>query len=188
MSEGASTSAGASFALFDTAIGACGIAWADRRVVGVWLPESSAAATRARLLRRFPDAVEREPDDEIRDVAESIASLLAGEPRDLSRVPLDLGRVDPFDRKVYELARAIPPGTTRTYGDLATALGDRTLAREVGQSLGRNPFPIVVPCHRVVAAGGRTGGFTAPGGVSTKLRMLEIEGAREPEAPTFWDV
>jgi methylated-DNA-[protein]-cysteine S-methyltransferase len=85
--------------------------------------------------------------------------------------------VEPFEQRVYEVARTIPAGQTLTYGQIATRLGDRLLARDVGQALGRNQFPIVVPCHRVLAASGKLGGFSAPGGVATKQRLLEIEQA-----------
>ena len=104
-------------------------------------------------------------------------SLLAGEKRDLTSVALDMADVPDFNRKVYDIARAIAPGETLTYGEIAIKLGDRLLAQDVGQALGRNPFPIIVPCHRVLAAGRKAGGFSAPGGVNTKLKMLTIEGA-----------
>ena len=164
--------------LFDTAIGRCGIAWGGRGIVGVQLPESHEAATRARLLRRFPDARESEPPATVRRAVDAITALLRGERTDLTGVPLDMERVPEFHQRVYEAARAIPPGSTRSYGEIAKQLGEPGSARAVGQALGRNPFAIVVPCHRVLAAGGRSGGFSATGGVTTKLRMLAIEGAR----------
>jgi methylated-DNA-[protein]-cysteine S-methyltransferase len=164
--------------LFDTAIGRCGIAWGGRGIVGVQLPEAYEAATRARLLRRFPDAREGEPPATVRRAVDAITALLRGERTDLTSVPLDMERVPEFHRRVYEAARAIPPGSTRSYGEIAKQLGEPGSARAVGQALGRNPFAIVVPCHRVLAAGGRSGGFSATGGVTTKLRMLAIEGAR----------
>jgi methylated-DNA-[protein]-cysteine S-methyltransferase len=102
---------------------------------------------------------------------------LSGESPDLSFVQIDLNNIPALDRRVYELARTIPPGETLTYGQIATRLGDPLLARDVGQALARNPFPIVVPCHRVVAAGGKLGGFSARGGVATKQRLLAIERA-----------
>jgi methylated-DNA-[protein]-cysteine S-methyltransferase len=92
-----------------------------------------------------------------------------------------------FDRRVYEVARGIAPGATLSYGEIAARLGERGLARDVGQALGRNPFPIIVPCHRVLAAGGKAGGFSANGGVTTKLRLLTIERARTSDAPTLFD-
>ena len=113
-------------------------------------------------------------------------ALLAGEPSDLSAAPLDLDGVPAFHRRVYDLARRIPPGETLTYGEIAGRLGDPSQARAVGQALGANPIPILVPCHRVFAANGRMGGFSAPGGVSTKLRLLEIEGARANAIPSLF--
>jgi methylated-DNA-[protein]-cysteine S-methyltransferase len=175
------------FMLFETALGRCGIAWNDRAVSGVFLPESTDRQTRARVLRRFPDAAESAPPEEVRAAVDGIAALLGGERRDLSAVPLDLDGVPDFHRRVYEIARTIPPGRTLTYGEIARRLGDPLQARAVGQALGQNPFPIVVPCHRVLAAGGRTGGFSAPGGTGTKLRLLEIEGARAAAIPTLFD-
>jgi methylated-DNA-[protein]-cysteine S-methyltransferase len=163
------------FALFDTAIGRCGIAWGERGLTAVQLPEADDRATRARLLRRCPDVREASPPADIRNALHGIVALLAGEASDLSGVVLDMHRVPPFDRRVYEVARTIPPGATLTYGEVAARMGEPGAAREVGQALGRNPFPIVVPCHRVHAAGGKAGGFSAPGGIATKLRMLAIE-------------
>lgn len=162
--------------LFDTAIGRCGLAWGPGGIVGVQLPEP-AGADRARLLQRFPDAVEGEPPSELREVVERLRAHLAGGAPDLGSIELDMSAVPEFDRRAYELTRAIPRGETRTYGEIATALGDPGAARAVGQALGRNPFPIVVPCHRVLAAAGGTGGFSAYGGVATKRRLLAIEGA-----------
>ena len=185
-----------SFTLFPTAIGHCGIAWGERGIVGVWLPETDEPGgggrrapptrTRARLLRRRPDAVDSAPPPDVRAAIEKIVALLSGERRDLADVALDLEAVPDFHRRVYAVARTIPPGQTLTYGEVASKLGDPRRAREVGQALARNPFPIVVPCHRVLAAHGRSGGFSAPGGVSTKLRLLEIEGARSPAIPTLF--
>ena len=113
----------------------------------------------------------------MRSAVAGIQALLAGEPRDLCEVRLDMSRISPFHQQVYAITRAIPPGQTRTYGDLAQQLGSLGLARAVGQALGLNPFAPVVPCHRVLAAGGRPGGFSAEGGAATKLRMLQLEGA-----------
>jgi methylated-DNA-[protein]-cysteine S-methyltransferase len=175
------------FALFDTALGRCGIAWSAVGIAGVQLPEQHDSATRARLLRRYPDACEASPPTPIQQAIDGIAGLLRGEGRDLSAVALDMSGVAQFDQRVYAVARAIPAGATLTYGDIAVRLGDSSAAREVGQSLGQNPFPIIVPCHRVLAAGGKIGGFSAAGGVTTKLRMLDIEGAQVGEAPTLFE-
>ena len=163
------------FALFDTAIGRCSIAWGDRGLVGVQLPEASERATRTRMSRRFPEACEGSPPPDVQDAIDGIAGLLRGEANDLSAVKLDMEGVPPFHRRVYEVARAIGPGEKLSYGEVAAQLGGRGLARAVGQALGRNPFALVVPCHRVLAASGRIGGFSAPGGAATKLRLLSLE-------------
>ena len=165
------------YTLFDTPLGTCAIAWAERGIVRTYLPEPSAAAVRARLLRRLPDAQEAEPPADVRRLIGEISRLLAGEPMDLAWVRLDDDGVPELHRKVYAAARTIQAGRTLTYGDIARRLGDVTLARQVGEALGRNPFPIVVPCHRVLAAGGRTGGFSARGGTETKMQLRRIEGA-----------
>mgnify|MGYP000874512584 CR=1 FL=1 len=174
------------YTVFETALGACGLAWGERGIVGVQLPEAQASRTRGRLLRRFPGAREQSPPAGVQRAVEDIVALLQGEPRDLSDVVLDMAQVPPFDRQVYEVARTVPPGQTITYGEIAARLGGKHLAREVGQALSQNPFAIVVPCHRVVAAGGKLGGFSARGGTQTKLRLLAIEGApTTPPLPLF---
>lgn len=173
------------FAVFDTAIGHCGIAWSERGVVSLRLPDGSAGRTRARLHANFPEAAETEPPQHVQQAITEIVALLRGEARDLAEIRLDLEGVPDFHRRVYEIARAIPPGKTLTYGDVANQLGMPGSAQAVGQALGRNPFPIVVPCHRVLAAGGKMGGFSAPGGVDTKRRMLVIEGAQAAEPTLF---
>ncbi len=163
------------FMLFEAAIGRCAIAWGERGVLGVQLPAVDDLETRARMLRRFPGAREAEPTLAVQRAVEGITALLRGEPSDLSKVELDLDRVPSFHRRVYEIARTIPPGATLSYGAVAARLGAPGSARAVGQALGRNPFPIIVPCHRVVGAGGKVGGFSASGGNTTKLRLLSIE-------------
>lgn len=160
---------------FTTAIGRCAVAWGPRGISRVWLPEARGAAT--------PGA----PPPSVLDAVEAMTALLHGEPRDLSGIALDLEGVPDFHLAVYALARAIPPGRTLTYGDVAARLGDPALARAVGQAMGANPCPIVVPCHRVTAAGGALGGFSAPGGAATKQRMLRIEGALAPAPLTLFD-
>jgi len=172
-----------SFTLFDTAIGCAGLAWGDSGLVGVHLPEPTAEAARRSLLRRFPGAVEAPPPPEVARAVAGVCDLLAGKPADLLDVPLDLARTPAFNARVYEIARAIPPGETLTYGEIAQKLGDRLLARDVGAALGKNPWPIVVPCHRVTAAGGKLGGFSARGGVNTKVKLLAIEGAKVLDPP-----
>ena len=171
------------FAVFETTIGTCGIAWGADGLVGVQLPEQNARETRRRLARCFPNSRESAPPPVVQRAIEQIVALLQGKTPDMSEIALDLTAVPAFNQRVYEVARTIPPGSTLTYGEVAARLGDRRLAREVGQALGQNPFAIVVPCHRVVAAGGKMGGCSARGGVQTKLRMLAIEGA--PAAGTL---
>jgi methylated-DNA-[protein]-cysteine S-methyltransferase len=166
------------YALFETAIGWAGLAWGDAGLVGVHLPERYPETTRRGLLRRFPDAAEAPAPASLAATVEGICALMRGDKTEqLSAAPLDLSRTPAFDAQVYEVARAIPPGQTLTYGEIAMQLGDRLLARDVGAALGRNPWPIVVPCHRVTAAGGKLGGFSARGGAQTKLKLLAIEGA-----------
>jgi methylated-DNA-[protein]-cysteine S-methyltransferase len=167
------------FALFDTAIGRCGIVWGERGISGVQLPESTAAVTRARLRRRFPGAVEAPPSPLARRAITRVTALLDGAPVDLADLPLELEQLPPFQRRVYEVARSIPVGATLTYGEIAARIGEPGAARAVGRALGANPWPIIVPCHRVLAAGGKPGGFSAPGGVTTKLRLLATESSAD---------
>jgi methylated-DNA-[protein]-cysteine S-methyltransferase len=176
------------FALFETAIGCCGIVWSARGIAGVQLPEKSEQATRARVQRRYPAAHETVPPPPVQRVIERVRGLLRGERIELTDVALDDDGMPEFNRRVYEVARGIRPGTTLSYGEIAQRLGDRTLAREVAQALSQNPCPIIVPCHRVLAAGGKMGGFSAPGGVRTKLRLLSIEWAQYGEPMLFDDL
>ncbi|RYF80894.1 MAG: methylated-DNA--[protein]-cysteine S-methyltransferase [Comamonadaceae bacterium] len=171
------------WAVFSTAIGHCGLAWAPAGLQRVLLPEADGAADslRTRLQRlhpALPEVAEPQHPASVSSAIEAICALLAGAPLNLLNIVLDESRVSAFHRRVYAITRRIPPGQVRTYGDIADELGDRTLARAVGQALGANPFAPVVPCHRVMGAKGWQGGFSAPGGVELKLRMLEIEGAR----------
>ncbi|MES2940867.1 MAG: methylated-DNA--[protein]-cysteine S-methyltransferase [Pseudomonadota bacterium] len=178
------------FCLFDTAIGPCAVAWGEGVLTGVQLPESTPERLRLRMRSRFPDAQELregQPPDFVRQAMERTRAVLDGAKDDLQDVPLDLDAVAPFHRRVYEIARAIPPGRTMTYGEVARAIGEPGASRAVGQALGLNPFAPVVPCHRVLAAGGRSGGFSAEGGAATKLRMLEIEQARFGSEPGLFD-
>jgi methylated-DNA-[protein]-cysteine S-methyltransferase len=163
--------------LFDTALGRCGIGYGDHGVRVLQLPEADDARTRARVLGRCPDASEDGAPDEVLAAIEAIRGLLSGDPVDLNFIELDMRDNAPFARRVYEAARTIPPGRTQSYGEIARRLGSPGAARAVGQALGHNPYAIIVPCHRVLAAGGRSGGFSANGGVTTKLRMLAIERA-----------
>lgn len=175
------------FSVFETAIGWSAIVWSERGIVRAWLPETDAVQVRARVRKRFRDLAEAAPPAHLRPTVDGICALLRGEAADLSGAPLDLDGVPPFNQRVYEIARAIPPGETLTYGEIAAKLGDLLLARAVGQALGENPVPILVPCHRVLGSGGKFGGFSAPGGVETKARLLTIEGARTSAEPLLFD-
>jgi methylated-DNA-[protein]-cysteine S-methyltransferase len=175
------------FAIFETPIGACGIAWGPRGITGLQLPETTAQGTRTRLQRRWAGAIETPPPAGVQRAIDRVLALLAGEAVDLSDIPLDLEAAPDFHRKVYEVARTIPPGQTMTYGEIARRLGVPHESREVGQALGRNPVAIIVPCHRVLGADGKMGGFSATGGVATKRRILEIEGASAVSAGPLFD-
>jgi methylated-DNA-[protein]-cysteine S-methyltransferase len=169
------------FAIFDTALGACAIAWrgdASTGVIGSQLPAASESELRAIVAQRFAQAVEAEPAAPIRDAIRLVQRLLAGECVDhaeLLSIHLDDVRLPSFDREALWLTRQIPVGQTRTYGEIATALGQPGAARAVGMAEAHNPFAPIVPCHRVMGAGGAPTGFSAPGGIETKRRLLLIE-------------
>jgi methylated-DNA-[protein]-cysteine S-methyltransferase len=166
------------FALFNTAVGHCGIAWSVNGVVAVQLPEiQGIQQTRTRLVKMLPLVCERPPTPEVQDAISRIIDLLGGGVDDLKSIRLDMSGIPAFSQKVYEVARNIAPGRTLTYGQVASKMSEPGAARAVGQALGRNPFAPVIPCHRVLAAGARLGGFSASGGIATKLRLLQIEGA-----------
>jgi methylated-DNA-[protein]-cysteine S-methyltransferase len=155
---------------FDTALGTCGIAWGDAGITGVLLPGAPG-------LGRAAANAPADPPDSVRDAVAAIISLLDGVQTDLRWVVLDERGIDAFRLSVYAAARQIPPGTTASYGDVARAIGKPDAPRAVGAALGENPFPIIVPCHRVLSSAGALHGFSAPGGIATKRRMLEIERA-----------
>jgi len=178
---------GAAFHFFGTPIGRCAIVWRGDAVIGAALPEEDEDRAVASMMRRFPGAEAQLPTGKIAQAVEAVVRLLSGNPEDFSSTPLDLTAVPEFDRKVLELTIAIPPGETRTYGELARSLGSPGAARAVGRALGANPIPIIVPCHRVLAADGKSGGFSAPGGASTKLKILEIEGAIRGSEPELFE-
>ena len=169
--------AAACYTLFDTAIGRCGIAWRSGLVVSTALPGADDAATTRHLLRRVPQASEAVPDSVAAEAISLVQRLLAGENVDLGAIPVDLDACPTFERQIYALLREVPAGSTVTYGELAARAGAPGAARAVGMAMGRNPIPIIVPCHRVLASSGRSGGFSAPGGVTTKFRILQIEQA-----------
>jgi methylated-DNA-[protein]-cysteine S-methyltransferase len=174
--------------LFATAIGHCGLAWGERGIIGVQLPQASEARTRERLANRFPMAARADPPPaHIAEIVAAITELLTGEPVDLTGVVLDETGLPEFDRAAYAIARAVRPGETITYGEIAARIGDPHAARAVGRAMGANPCPIIMPCHRVLGADGKMGGFSAAGGIVTKARLLSIERARIDGAPLLFD-
>jgi len=179
---------GRGYTIFDTTVGRCGITWADSGIVGVQLPESREIETRRRMLRQYPDARETRPPREVEAAVNSIIALLRGQASDFSDIELDMSGVPPFNRRVYEFARTIPRGESRTYAEAAARLGASGASHAVGQAIGRNPFTIIVPCHRILAAAGEADGFCANGGVVTKRRLLSLEGALAKSGPTLFDV
>ena len=170
------------FSFFDTRLGRCGIAWRGGAVVAASFADESDSDTRARLFRNGGEAVEVEaPPPFVMRIITDIARLFEGERRDLSYVECDFTGVAEFDQSVLRRTTEIMPGETKTYGDIARALGDVSLSRRVGQALGRNRIPIIIPCHRVIGANGAMTGFSAPGGTVSKMQLLKIEGALEPD-------
>jgi methylated-DNA-[protein]-cysteine S-methyltransferase len=173
--------------VFDTPIGPCGIAWAGDAIVGAQLPEADEAGTLKRLHRRHPELEKAEAPEWVQRIIARVRALLEGARDDLADVPLDMQQVPEFNRRVYAATRAIPPGRTLTYGEVAQRIGEPGAARAVGQALGHNPFAPIVPCHRVLGAGNAGGGFSATGGVATKLHLLEIERAQLGSDPGLFD-
>jgi methylated-DNA-[protein]-cysteine S-methyltransferase len=180
--------AGRGYSIFDTAIGRCGIAWGDYGVAGVQLPEAREIETRRRMLRQYPDARELAPPLNVEIAIDAVVALLRGQPSDFSDVALDMHGVPPFNHRVYEFARAIPRGETLTYAELAKRLGASGAAHAVGQAIGRNPFTLIVPCHRVLPGAGEADGSSMNGGVISKRRLLSLEGALARSGPTLFDV
>jgi methylated-DNA-[protein]-cysteine S-methyltransferase len=173
--------------VFDTAIGCCGIAWGPQGITGVQLPEPSDAELRSRLADAHPDAAAADPPAPVRQAIERIRLVLDGSSHDdLADLELDLSGLSDFLRRAYAVARTIRPGQTLTYGQVAARIGSPGLARAVGRAMGANPFPIIVPCHRVLGADGTIGGFSAPGGAVTKRRMLLAEGVPEHDGPALF--
>ncbi|MDM7490874.1 methylated-DNA--[protein]-cysteine S-methyltransferase [Rhodococcus sp. CSLK01-03] len=174
------------YTLFDTAVGTCGLVWSAAGVVGVQLPDTAPEPTRDELLGRFPAAVERPVPAAVQPVIDAVTAHLAGAPDDLRWVPIDYRNVSEFDTAVYEFARTVEPGAVATYGEVALRVGRPGGAQAVGQALGRNPVPVIVPCHRILAAGGGIGGFSAPGSTVTKRELLALEHAPGFDEPTLF--
>jgi len=179
---------GRGYSVFDTAIGRCGIAWGHVGVVGVQLPEAREIETRGRLLRQHPDARELRPPPHVEIAIEGIVASLRGHAADLSDVTLDTSEMPAFTVRVYQFTRTIPRGETRTYGEVAARLGASGAAHSVAQAISRNPFMIVVPCHRVLEAGSYADKISPNGGAISKRRLLSIEGAGGMSSKTLFDV
>ena len=180
--------AGRGYTIFDTAIGRCGIAWGDLGVVGVQLPEVREIDTRKRLFHLYPEAREIRPPVNVEAAIEGIAMLLRGGVSDLSDVTLDMTGIPAFNQRVYAFARSIPRGESRTYADVASALRASGATHSVAQAIARNPFMIIVPCHRVLEAGHYADKISPNGGAISKRRLLSIEGAQTTASKTLFDV
>jgi methylated-DNA-[protein]-cysteine S-methyltransferase len=180
--------AGCGYTIFDTAVGRCGIAWGDGGIIGVQLPEVREIETRRRLFRLYPDARELPPPLSVETAIDGIAALLRGEGADLSGVMLDISGIQAFDARVYAFTRTIPRGKTRTYDEVAASIRASGAVRSVAQAIARNPFVIIVPCHRVLEAGGYADKISPNGGSISKRRLLSIEGAGSPTSKTLFDV
>jgi methylated-DNA-[protein]-cysteine S-methyltransferase len=180
--------AGRGYSIFDTAIGRCGIAWGELGVVGVQLPEAREIETRRRLFQLYPEAREQRPPLNAEIAIEGMVALLRGGAADFSQVALDMTGIAGFNQRVYHYARTIPRGETRTYGEVATALRASGAVHSVAQAISKNPFTIIVPCHRVLEAGHYADRISPNGGVISKRRLLSIEGTHPTASKTLFDV
>jgi len=180
--------AGRAYTIFDTGIGRCGIAWGHAGIVGVQLPEAREVETRKRLFQLYPDAREMRPPLNVELAIEGIVALLRGEGGNFSDVTLDMGGIHAFNQRVYQITRTIPRGETRTYGEIAARLGASGAVHSVAQAIARNPFVIIVPCHRALEAGSYADRISPHGGVISKRRLLSIEGAGSASCKTLFDV
>jgi methylated-DNA-[protein]-cysteine S-methyltransferase len=180
--------AGRAYSIFDTGIGRCGIAWGDLGIIGVQLPEARELDTRRRLFQLYPEARELRAPVNVEIAIEGIAELLRGGTADLSDVTLDMTGIPAFNQRVYAFARSIPRGETRTYGEVAAHLRASGAVYSVAQAIARNPFLIIVPCHRVLEAGHYADKISPNGGVISKRRLLSIEGTHPTTSKTLFDV
>jgi methylated-DNA-[protein]-cysteine S-methyltransferase len=180
--------AGRGYTIFDTAVGRCGIAWGDNGVIGVQLPEAREIETRRRLFQLYPEARELRPPLNVEIAIEGITALLRGQASDLSDIALDMTEIPAFNQRVYDFTRTIPRGETRTYGEVAAKLRASGAAHSVAQAISKNPFMIIVPCHRVLEAGSYADRISPNGGSISKRRLLSIEGAVSPSSKTLFDV
>ena len=179
---------GRGYTVFDTSVGRCGIAWGPLGIVGVQLAADREIETRRRLLRQFPEARELEPSAEAELAIDGIVALLRGQAADFSEVTLDIRDVSPFARRVYDVTRTILRGETMTYNEVADRLKPPGAPHAVAQVLSQNPFPIIVPCHRVLEAGGYADKTSVNGGSISKRRLLSIDGAGGKSSQTLFDV
>ena len=179
---------GRGYFIFDTGLGRCGIAWGDHGILGVQLPEAREIETRRRLFQLYPDARELRAPENVAIVIEAIATLLRGGEADLSDVALDMTGVPAFNQRVYQVVRSIPRGETRTYGEVASALRASGAVYSVAQAISRNPFMIIVPCHRVLEEGRYADKISPNGGAISKRRLLSLEGTRTTSSKTLFDV
>jgi methylated-DNA-[protein]-cysteine S-methyltransferase len=179
---------GRGYTVFDTAIGRCGIAWSDDGVIGVQLPEAREIETRRRLYQLYPDARDMRPPLNVEIAIEGMVALLRGQASDLSDIMLDMKDIPAFNRRVYEFARTIPRGETRIYGEVAASLRASGAAHSVTQAISKNPFMLIVPCHRVLEAGSYADKISPNGGAISKRRLLSIEGGLSAGSKTLFDV
>ena len=180
--------AGRGYSIFDTGLGRCGIAWSDLGIIGVQLPEAREIDTRRRLFQLYPDAREWRAPADVEIAIEGIVELLRGGRVDLSDVTLDMTGIPAFNQRVYAFARTIPRGETRTYGEVASHLRASGAVHSVAQAIGRNPFMVIVPCHRVLEAGNYADKISPNGGAISKRRLLSIEGTHPTAGKTLFDV
>jgi methylated-DNA-[protein]-cysteine S-methyltransferase len=179
---------GRGYTIFDTAVGRCGIVWNDAGIVAVHLPEARELDTRRRVFQLYPEARELRPPMNTEIAIEGVVALLRGAASDLRDVTLDVAGIHAFNQRVYELTRAIPRGETRTYGEIAARLGAPGAAHSVAQAIAKNPFLIIVPCHRVLEAGGYADRISPNGGTISKRHLLSIEGTHPAHSKSLFDV
>jgi methylated-DNA-[protein]-cysteine S-methyltransferase len=179
---------GRAYTIFDTAIGRCAVVWGEAGIVGVQLPEAREIDTRRRLFQLYPEARESKPPPNCELAIEGMVALLHGDAADFSDVTLDMRGIHGFDQRVYQITQRVPRGETLTYADVAARLGSPSAVRSVAQALARNPFVVIVPCHRVLEAGGYADRMSPHGGLISKRRLLSIEGAVSSNSKTLLDV
>ncbi|WP_316197992.1 methylated-DNA--[protein]-cysteine S-methyltransferase [Bradyrhizobium sp. SZCCHNS2002] len=177
---------GRGYTIFDTAIGRCGIAWSDAGVVGVQLPEAREIETRRRLFKQFPEARELRPPENTELAIEGIVLMLRGQQAEFADASLDMTGITPFNQRVYDYLRRIPRGEMRKPDEIAASLHVTGALYSVAQALTRNPFPLIVPCHRVLAGGG-IDRISPNWGAISQRRLLSLEGAAPQTGLTLFD-